>query len=368
MRNLFVYALSEILGVAFIFFVFTPPLVSREKTICLSMIVKDQESTIKTCLRSVKSFIDTWVIVDVGSTDGTRRVIEEELKNIPGELVERPWKSFGENREEALQLARPKGDYLLLLDADEQIIFASSFEDPLFDQDIYFAWRGTKHASSITPLLVRSSLPAKWVGYADEYFHAETSFTSDVLIKLRCLVVEGGMPGYAIKKAWQKVKLLEKWLKEHPSDPRFVFALAENYREAGELGKALECYQKRIQLGGWVEEVFCSMLQSAHMLKALGLSSDIVLLSYQQAHHFRPHRPDGVFYLSEWYNQLGRYEEACACIENHANLPKPKNLDILCYHNWVDEYGLLFQHSICAYYVGKYATSLNLCDRLLLMA
>src|SRR5574340_542399 len=94
-----------------------------KKTICLNMIVKNESKVIERCLASVKPIIDTWVIVDTGSTDGTQAIVREFLKDIPGELHERPWVNFGHNRNEALELARGKADYLLLIDADDKLAY-----------------------------------------------------------------------------------------------------------------------------------------------------------------------------------------------------------------------------------------------------
>ena len=66
------------------------------------MIVKNESEVIKRCLDSVIPVIDYWVIIDTGSNDGTQDIIKNHLKDIPGELHERPWKNFGENRTEAL--------------------------------------------------------------------------------------------------------------------------------------------------------------------------------------------------------------------------------------------------------------------------
>ena len=47
--------------------------------ICLNMIVKNEAPVIRRCLDSVRSLIDTWVIVDTGSSDGTQQIIRELL-------------------------------------------------------------------------------------------------------------------------------------------------------------------------------------------------------------------------------------------------------------------------------------------------
>jgi glycosyltransferase involved in cell wall biosynthesis len=95
-----------------------------KSAICLNMIVKNEAHVIRRCLESVRPFIDTWVIVDTGSTDGTQDIIRDYFKDIPGELFERPWKNFGANRTEALALARQRGDYVFVIDADDELVIA----------------------------------------------------------------------------------------------------------------------------------------------------------------------------------------------------------------------------------------------------
>ena len=52
------------------------------------MIVRNEAPIIERCLESVMKFIDHWVIVDTGSTDGTQQLIQQVLRNVPGELIE----------------------------------------------------------------------------------------------------------------------------------------------------------------------------------------------------------------------------------------------------------------------------------------
>src|ERR1051326_1134569 len=110
----------------------------ERKTICLNMIVKNESEVIERCLNSVKHLIDYWVIVDTGSNDGTQEVIKNFLRDIPGELLERPWVDFAHNRNEALFAAKDKADYLLFLDADEIWQYSPKFSLPVLDQDAYY--------------------------------------------------------------------------------------------------------------------------------------------------------------------------------------------------------------------------------------
>lgn len=85
------------------------------------MIVKNEAKVIERCLASARDLVDTWVISDTGSTDGTQQLIRTAMHGIPGELHEEPWFNFGHNRTLNIRRARGKADYLLLLDADHVI-------------------------------------------------------------------------------------------------------------------------------------------------------------------------------------------------------------------------------------------------------
>jgi glycosyltransferase involved in cell wall biosynthesis len=338
---------------------------SKKQTICLNMIVKNESAVITRCLDSVKDLIDYWVILDTGSTDGTQEMIKKHMKGIPGKLYERPWKNFGESRSEAYNLAKGKADYILFMDADDILKFEKGFHFPELTNDHYYIWRGDDAHSYLKTQLVKGDLDWRWVGVVHEYIDLGQPYSSGILENIRYVSGSDGASWSDPEKFLKYVQMLKEGLKNEPGNVRYTFYMGESYREAGESGKALEWYQKRVDLGGWEEEVFWSKLQIAHMLKRLNMPNSLVIEAYKLAQDYRPHRPEATYYLAELYNQIGDFKAAYDCLKARDSIPKPAQKDGLFNSDWIADYGLLFQRSLAAYYIGRYQESLDACDQLL---
>ncbi len=337
-----------------------------QQKICLNMIVKNEAPIICRCLDSIKDVISYWVIVDTGSTDGTQDVIKEHMKDIPGELHERPWKNWGATRSEAFNLAKGKGDYVLLMDADDILEFDEGFCFEGLTEDLYFMWRGTKSFSYLRPQVIKGDLPWKWIGVTHEYVGSDQPYSEAILEGVHYTTIDDGATRKSgVEKFLRDVALLEEGLKEEPNNARYMFYLGSSYRDSGQKAKALEWYQKRVDIGGWDEEIFCSKLQIGHCLKDLGLPSAIVIEAYKDAFAYRPHRLEPIYYMAEIYNRDGNYAKAYEILKIASFLPEGEEKDRLFNEDWIKDYGLSFQMSIAAYYMGHYEEALEACDRLL---
>lgn len=83
----------------------------------LCMIVRNERSVLERCLRSVAGVADDIVVVDTGSTDGTREIAEKAGARV----FDFPWvDDFSAPRNRALAEAR--APWILVLDADEQLL------------------------------------------------------------------------------------------------------------------------------------------------------------------------------------------------------------------------------------------------------
>ncbi len=337
-----------------------------KETICLNMIVKNEAHVITRALDSVKDWIDYWVIVDTGSTDGTQGVILEHMKGHPGELHERPWKDFGHNRTEALDLARDKGDYILFLDADDWIEFRGVEGLPKLTASAYsIRWEHKGGVAYDKPQLVRSDLPWKWVGVLHEYLDCNTVYVAKGLEGVVNCYGADGARSQNPKKYDEAAEVLKKALEEEPDNSRYVFYLGESLNDAGRPFEAREVYKRRVEMGEEDEEVFFALLRIAMIELEAGFDFDQVAEGFMRAHRCRPHRPEPIFYLAELYNTHEKPELAYELIHGWKQLPKEETQNVICRFEWTEEWGIDYELFIATEQLGKTEECIATCRPLL---
>ncbi|MFD5428675.1 glycosyltransferase [Streptomyces sp. NPDC127084] len=323
------------------------------------MIVKNESAVIERCLASVRDLIDTWVISDTGSTDGTQQLIRSALAGIPGELHEEPWVNFGHNRSLNIEHARGKADYLLLLDAD----LVLRREGPLTSlvADAYML-RHDCATSYWIKRLVRGDIPWHYEGVTHEYLTTDRQTSQE---NLTTLVIEDYADGGSRHDKFERdARLLTAEMQRDPDNTRTVFYLAQTMRDMGNTEEAVRLYELRAQMGKWAEEVYYSRLQ-AGILKADAGDWPAGMHLLTQAWEHRPQRLEACYELASRLRTMGHHHTAHAFAS--AGLGRKMPDDILFTQPWVYRWGLLFEYSITSYWVGDPAASLKACNQLLAM-
>ena len=320
----------------------------------LVMIVKDAMEDLPRTLAAAKPYISHWTICDTGSTDGTQKYIRKTLKGIPGTLYEDEWQNFGHNRSLAFARARGTADWLLLMDADMAVTIKEGFEPG--GVDAYTIEMGGHTAFSYRlPLLVRGDKGWLSIGRVHEYTACEdggytSTPTDDVTIDM--LPINRSSP----EKFRMHAKFLEESLAENPNNERDTYYLAQTYSSLGD-PRARDMFLQRAKLGGFEEEVFYAKFRAAMLCEDWPTQMAELIESWES----RPNRMEPVCALARGFNSRGQHHMAYAL----SSFAPPPNPDVLFIHTDVWDWGLKFERSIAAWWLGYHAEAKNLCSELL---
>ena len=336
----------------------------KRQTICLNMIVKNEVSVIARCLESVRPIIDTWVIVDTGSTDGTQDKIREVFADLPGELYERPWVSFSANRSEALVLARRRADWMLFIDADEVLAFDPGFQMPLLTADAYHFRMISGAITYFKTMLVRDAFDFFYVGVLHEYAVCARPATEARLPGVTTLRFSDGARGKDPVLYRRDAVLLEEGLLAEPENARYMFYLGQSYADAGEPRLAIDRYTRRIDMGGWAEELWYSMYQVARLKQRIADPWPEVMDAYLAAFSYRPDRAEPIFQIAFHYQALKDYPLSHLFLSQAMQIPFPE-FDTLFVDRHIYKVLIPLEYSVACYYVGKHKEAIEVANRML---
>ena len=338
------------------------------------MIVKDEQAVIERLLRSVSPFIDSYLIVDTGSSDDTADIIHRVMseQGIRGEVHFRDWVNFGHNRQEALELAvnHLSPEWLLFIDADEELRWTDDQWHKKLQSGV--SYRLEKQYGplryALSNLIWVGDTQWTWKGAVHEYLDSEPTVTefqtrSDVWI--HSYVGEGARSlGITDREKFLKdAALLESSLKKDPKNARDRFYLAQSYRDAGEDRKAYEHYGLRVEMGGWEEEVYVAQCERANLCIRLGMDHEVIRSEHLKAYSLRPTRAEALWQLAAYCREQGRYAEGYLYSKVGKDLATPS--DILFVRYDVYDWRMLDEFSVCAYWIGQYQESLDACQKIL---
>jgi glycosyltransferase involved in cell wall biosynthesis len=320
-------------------------------TYAVVAIVKDEAAGIDRFVASVGPLVSHAVIVDTGSTDGTLDAACQFA--CPVTVESRPWVDFGHNRSEAFALARGTADWLLALDADMTVEIDPDFEpDPAVDA--YMVRMGSDDFAYRLPLLLRGDLPWESRGAVHEYTCLpDRPYVGVPTDKVR--VTTHGDRSSREKSLWH-AGMLEAEVARDPDNARSVFYLANTYFDLGD-PRALAMYERRVRMGGWDQEVFYSRYRYALLLPTWPAQLQALVKAWEA----RPTRLEPVYEIAKAMNARGEHHAAY----RFATVAVEPSADDLFIHQSVWNWGMDFERSIAAWWVGRRDECRDLCDALL---
>ena len=340
----------------------------------LTMILKDEAGTMGETVRSAAPHIDYWTIMDTGSTDGTQDVIRGNLKDVSGQLVEKPFVDFATTRNDALKAHGARTAYTFMPDADftfESLwrlrTIAWRLEQECRSWSAHICGKSMRviRKTSDMELQMQVVFPTSEhaLGEIDgwhysypvhEFSALGRDHTGEYIVvpreNFKMRFMDGKVFHTKSEQRWRDfdIRILEAEKVKRPNDTRVSFYLARTYNQVGDNELALAEFQRRIDMGGWYEEVFHSLLDQGRILARMGRDPTS---KFKKAHDLVPNRAEPLYELAAWEQ---RQVDACDGNEDgdHGEEKQQQKLKGL----WLE--ACRFQHRALGFTYAKHAAAL----------
>jgi glycosyltransferase involved in cell wall biosynthesis len=326
----------------------------------LCMIVKNESHIIHESLNATLNLVDTFCITDTGSTDNTVQLIEEfyRKKCIPGTVCHDTWKDFGTNRTTSLRNCDGKMDYILVIDADDLITFPENGKQIL--QDILVKERPNSciiqvrqgDLKYVRAQIFKANDDWKYKGVLHEYPTNDKPNNKTITLPDTFWMESRrlGDRNRVGNKAERDIQVLLKGVQDEPDNERYVFYLAQSYRDNGDLPNAIKWYKKRYHMDRWIEEKWYSAYQVGIGFKHMGN-----IPSFEKwmniAFQLRPSRAEPLHHLAQYFREKGQFYKAYHYIQLGRVIPESS--DSLFVETYSYRGGFDYEASVVEFYVNQ---------------
>ena len=293
------------------------------------MIVKNSGNHIISTLQHILPIIDTYTILDTGSTDNTISNIKNTLKGVDGSIFTEPFVDFSTSRNRSLDLSKGNCKYQIILDDTYQV----------------------NGINNLKKLLTRLDKPGFALRIKDgksknEYFSYRIIRTKDNIrykYKVHELLDFGDKEIYTINddhifiydevsdymetrtnsRILSDIKLLKEDLDIYKNDTRILCYLGILYHKLFKYDTSLSYLNKVIKNNDNKEwsHIAYSIIYSIYRIKNKpieNLLKNFLLISNDRA--------DPYYYLAHYYFNNQRYEEACKLLKMAVKIKIPNSL------------------------------------------
>jgi tetratricopeptide (TPR) repeat protein len=325
--------------------------------IILNLMIKNESKIIERCLDRALEYVDAISILDTGSTDNTVDVCNKYLEKCgkPYKVSIEPFKNFGYNRTISFQKARDlcneqKWDgsktYAMAVDADMIIKPSPEFKDFKMTLPGYNCIQQNGSLKYFNTRFMRCNFNWKCVGSTHEYWSGDPTDKIPIEVFFIDDINDGGCKS---DKFERDVRLLTEELKEDPNNGRAHFYLAQSLKDSGNPKSAIKHYKKRIQIGGWEEEVWYSFYQIGKCYKDL---KDIEKMEcwMVKAWKRRPWRAEPLYFLTNYFRETSEHYKSYYYMLKGKAISFPKD-DVLFIEHHIYNGLFDYESTILSYYV-----------------
>jgi glycosyltransferase involved in cell wall biosynthesis len=285
------------------------------------VMVRNESERITVTLDSIKGVCDNVVIYDTGSTDDTKEKITKwcDDNKLPLYMIEGKFVNFSESRNVMLEFADDKGDWLLLMDSNEELkdgknlrTFVDTYNGPLIGVHCLQRWKTSFSVDQYyNTKLIRTKNQFKYNEPVHEYIISPLASKPGMLEKLETfwLFQDRKFDDPKSKPRFERDReLLFTEYNKNPNKPRTLFYLAQTFMCLGQNHIAYRFYKKRTKYQEFSEEIYHSYYQMGKLSQALNHDWYETLTLFLKAFE-NTKRVEPLLRISEQYITMGENNE-----------------------------------------------------------
>lgn len=336
------------------------PRVHNHNRLILLLMIKNESKIIERCLQHALPFVDAIAVLDTGSTDDTVERCQQTLQQAkkPYLIHSSPFKNFGESRTLSFQCAQrlcmklewdPTLTYALAVDADMVICPRPAFFQYPLTVNGYNLIQENGQLKYYNMRLMKCSHPWKCVGATHEYWSGDPTEK----IPYEVFYIDDRNDGGCKSDKFERdVRLLTEEIKTDPKNGRAHYYLGQSLKDLGKFDEAIEMFKKRIELGGWIEEVWYAHLQIGRCYDHKG---DELLMEYwmSKAFQYHPKRAEPLYHLTRYFREKSQHYKAYHYYQKGRFIPYPTD-DVLFIEKQIYEGLFEYENTILACYVRPF--------------
>ncbi|MFH1025067.1 MAG: glycosyltransferase, partial [Nitrospirota bacterium] len=246
-----------------------PGILPEKPLLSVCLIVRDEETTLPRCLKSLQDVADEVIVVDTGSKDNTVSIARDS----GAKVYHFEWRDdFAAARNESLRHAG--GDWILQIDADEELLSGSvphvkkAMLNPWCLVNVITCDNGADSRAERFVKVGRLFRNHPSIRFSRPYHENVSSSAYDLMAREpRWQVVEE--PGIIIrhygyepsvmqsrKKHERGIRIMESYLREHQNDTYMLNKLGESYNSLGRYDEAIAVFKKSIAINPHIAETY----------------------------------------------------------------------------------------------------------------
>ena len=332
--------------------------VHRHNRIILLLMIKNESRIIARCIEHAISHVDAVAVLDTGSTDDTVAICQMVLTGFgkPFRIAVEPFKTFGHNRSKSFQLAQQlcteldwdaEKTYAMAVDADMNIVVGAGFNDFVMTANGYNVIQANGTLKYYNTRFMKCAHPWKCVGATHEYWSGDPTEK----IPYEVFYIDDKNDGGCKSDKFERdVRLLTEEIQENPRNERAHFYLAQSLKDSQRFEESIALYQKRIELGGWYEEVWYSYYQIGKCYEHLKKPHEMELWM-NKAFEYRPVRAEPLYHLTRYFREVSQHYKSYHYYLKGRDIPYPRD-DVLFIEEHVYHGLFAYENTILACYVN----------------